>query len=104
MPAPYEVKRYTIDPVTPTEIRPPFSCRAIVVEQTDLDNDLLLYTTAADANTLKRIPPGAEKRITPEYRGMSPNGGGNLFFPVNTLVATVLSEAGTGPLVVEFYQ
>lgn len=101
MPAPYEIRRYTIDPANPVDIVPPFPCNSITLLQEDQGNGAWFYTTPGDTATRKRILAGSELQLPP---GGARGGHGRpsyMFLP-GKVVGVVLSEAGTGPLVVEY--
>lgn len=96
MPAPVEFRSYTVDPVTPTEIRTPFACHTVEIEQTDTANDAFLT-----CGGIKRILAGQAIPLHHPARD-SVGGHSKQGWAADQLVATVLSAGGTGPILVTF--
>jgi hypothetical protein len=102
MPAPYEIKRFTIDPVTRTAIVSPIDCNNVTLQQKDLANDAVIETTSGDVTTRKDLLAGTEQRLTPpDSKGLP---GPRYRWPAGATVCQVASVAGTGPIVAEFCQ
>ena len=94
MPAPFEIRCLTVDPVTWTPVTIPFDCTAIMVKNRDSVNSLKMRTTAGDPVTEETLGPGASQSVAiPFHRYRFPAGSTPLF-----LQAT----AGTGPAVLMF--
>lgn len=93
MASPFEIVRYTIDPVTVTEIRAPFACSNVTILQEDEANNAKIV-----AGDDKIIPAGTEEHLTP------PKGDGlhRWRWNENDKICDAYSIAGTGPLVVSF--
>ena len=94
MPAPFEIRVLTIDPVSWTPITVPFDCSNLSVKNRDAVNAVRMRTTASDANTEDLLAPGAEQSLSnPHHRYRYLAGTQPLF---------VQATAGTGPVVVKF--
>ena len=100
MPAPYEIKRFTISTGNWTPIVTPFGCNNVTLEQADADNAAKLRTDVADANTEKILQAGAEKTIASPTSDALP--GPRYRWPEGATVCQVQAVAGTGPIVAEF--
>lgn len=96
MPAPLEIRRYTIDPVSLTTITAPFGCHTVRVQQVDQDNDARFFAPEEAG-----IPAGGEiefgNPVNSMFGGTKKQG-----WAAGDVIGTVLSAAGTGPIVVTF--
>lgn len=98
MPSPFTIVRYTIDPVTPTEIRAPFDCSNVTIEQEDLSNAARIV--AIDGG-YAYIQAGGSEQLSPPKGDSS---GRCARWQENALIVTAYAQAGTGPLAVRFCQ
>jgi hypothetical protein len=96
MPAPLEIRRYTIDPVTSTTITAPFACHTVRLQQVDQANDARFFSPEEMG-----IPAGGEIEFTNPVNDMF-GGTKKQGWASGDVVGTVLSVAGTGPIAVTF--
>lgn len=96
MPAPLEIRRFTIDPVTETTITAPFAIHTVRIQQTDGLNNARFF-----APEEKVIFAGGEIEFTNPVNDMF-GGTKKQGWAKDDVVGTVLSVAGTGPIVVTF--
>jgi hypothetical protein len=94
MPAPFEIRVVTIDPVSWTPLTVPFDCSNFSVKNRDTTNAIRIRTNPSDPNTEDLLPPGAEQSLAnPHHRFRYQMGSQPVF---------VQATAGTGPVVVKF--
>ena len=94
MPAPFEIRVISIDPVSWTPVTAAFDCTSFVVKNGDSANPIRLRTNPDDAASQDLLGPGAEQSIAmafPRYR-----------FPAGSQPLWLQAIAGTGPAVVKF--
>ena len=94
MPAPFEIKVLTIDPVSWTPVSVPFDCSGLSVKNTDTANAVRLRTNAASALTEDMLGPGSEQSLAIPFHRYR--------FPAGSQPLCVQATAGTGPVVVKF--
>ncbi len=94
MPAPFEIRVITIDPVSWTPITIPFDCSNLSVKNRDQSNSVKMRTNPSDESTEDVLGPGAEQSLSnPHHRYRYLAGTQPLF---------VQATAGTGPVVAKF--
>ena len=94
MPAPFEIRVLSIDPVSWTPVTVVFDCTSLSVKNGDPLNAVRFRTNPGDAASQDLLSPGAEQSIAmafPRYR-----------FPAGSQPLWLQATAGTGPVVVKF--
>ena len=94
MPAPFEIRVLTIDPVSWTPVTVPFDCSNLAVKNRDTANAVRMRTNAADAATEDLIGAGSEQSIAVPFHRYR--------FPAGSQPVFLQATAGTGPVVVKY--
>lgn len=94
MPAPFEIRILTIDPVSWTAVTVPFDCTCLAVKNRDTGNAVRMRTNAADATTEDLLSGGAEQSLAIPFHRYR--------FPAGSQPVWLQATAGTGPVVVKF--
>lgn len=107
MPAPFEIRRVTIDSSSWTPLIAPFNCSRVMLRTADLSNDVKIRTTDTDANTEETIPAGVYFRLdgeTPEFIWRNNQSRSIHLWETGDVICYLQATAGTGPVVAGFKQ
>ena len=94
MPAPFEIRILTIDPVSWTPVTVPFDCSNLAVKNRDTANAVRMRTNASDATTEDLLNGGTEQSLAIPFHRYR--------FPAGSQPVWLQATAGTGPVVVKF--
>jgi len=94
MPAPFEIKVVTIDPVSWTPVTVPFDCVSLAVKNRDTANAVRMRTNSGDPATEDLLSGGAEQSLAIPFHRYR--------FPAGSQPLWLQATAGTGPVVIKF--
>ncbi len=94
MPAPFEIRVITIDPVSWTPVNVAFDCTSLALKNRDPLNAVKMRTNPGDAATEDLIAGGSEQSLAIPFHRYR--------FPAGSQPIWLQATAGTGPVVVKF--
>ena len=94
MPAPFEIRVITIDPVSWTPVNVAFDCTNLAVKNRDMVNAIRMRTNVNDATTEDLLSPGSEQSLAIPFHRYR--------FPAGSQPLWLQATAGTGPVVLKF--
>jgi len=94
MPAPFEIRVLTIDPVSWTPVTVAFDCTSLSLRNADAVNSVRMRTNPGSAATEDVLGPGGEQSLAIPFHRYR--------FPAGSQPLWVQATAGTGPVVIKF--
>ena len=94
MPAPFEIRVLTIDPVSWTPVTVSYDCTNLAVKNADQTNAVKMRSDGANAATEDTLAPGAEQSLAVPFHRYR--------FAAGSQPLWLRATAGTGPVVVKF--